>query len=226
MAGCPSRHVRGSPGREERVLKCQHLAAPVGGPAPGSWGHRVPRRTRGTGGAGDGRRHGPPTAGREERVTDRVRPGSPTRDVVAQTSPPQTRPAERPTWRPPAQPPRTRQPPPESGHRTGASRTAGQAQAPGPTEAPAAFARAGVPPVGRSGAHGNAAGGGGSLVCPPLTEARFRCATCVRRSRCDHCPQVWCDRCWVWEPTALSGWTRRYALLDFCCCFFETRMRS
>lgn len=78
---CHSRGVRGFPGREEHVLKCRRFAAPVRGPAPGSWGHHVPRRTRGMGARGMGGGTDLPPLGGKSSVQDRVRPWSPTHNT-------------------------------------------------------------------------------------------------------------------------------------------------
>lgn len=169
--GCHSQGVRGSPGREEHVLKCRRFAAPVRGPAPGSWGHHVPRRTRGMGARGMGGGTDLPPLGGKSSVQDRGHgPRHTTHNVVAQTPPPQTRPAERPMWRPPARPPLTHQPPPRSGRCTGVRGTAGHARAPGPAETAPASAQAGVHP---SAGAGLTETPGGSLVCLLLTGARF-----------------------------------------------------
>lgn len=104
------------------------------------------------GGAGDGRRDGPPTAEKEEqcagqteaRVPDTQRGGP---DPASPDSA-----AERPTWRPQARPPLTHQPPPGSGHHTGVRDAAGHTWAPGPTETTLPLHRWVSPPISRSGA--------------------------------------------------------------------------
>lgn len=170
--GCHSRGVRGFPGREEHVLKCRRFAAPVRGPAPGSWGHHVPRRTRGMGARGMGGGTDLPPLGGKSSVQDRVRPWSPTHSTQRGGPDPASPDSAGREAHVEAPSPAAPDTPASSSVRAlhWGRGTAGHARAPGPAETAPASARAGVRPSAGAGLTETL---GGSLVCLLLTGARF-----------------------------------------------------